>query len=152
MNSELNISIAETGASERHSGSALPKDLLEQSCRRVGVVGMVGIGLWGYRTGNPYWQTMVFTTLTLSQMGHALSIRSNQDSLFRIGLRSNKPMLGAVLLTFVLQMLITYLPFGQSLFNIQALPLTYMVVSLLLSTVVFWAVEVEKWLKRRNHA
>jgi Ca2+-transporting ATPase len=115
----------------------------------MGLVSL-GIGLWGFRTGNPYWQTMVFTTLTLSQMGHALSIRSNQDSLFRIGLLSNKPMLGAVLLTFVLQLLITYLPFGQSLFDIQALPFPYLLISLLLSTVIFWAVEVEKWLKRRN--
>jgi Ca2+-transporting ATPase len=115
----------------------------------MGLVSL-GIGLWGYRTGNPYWQTMVFTTLTLSQMGHALSIRSSRDSLFRIGLLSNKPMLGAVLLTFMLQLLITYLPFGQELFGIQALPLPYLVVSLLLSTLVFWAVEVEKWFKRRT--
>jgi Ca2+-transporting ATPase len=117
----------------------------------MGVVSLL-IGLWGYRTGNPYWQTMVFTTLTLSQMGHALSIRSNRDSLFRIGLFSNKSMLGAVLLTFVLQILITYIPFGQNLFGIQALPLPYLVVSLILSTVVFWAVEVEKWLKRRKQS
>jgi Ca2+-transporting ATPase len=109
----------------------------------MGLVSL-GIGLWGYTTDNPYWQTMVFTTLTLSQMGHALSIRSSRDSLFRIGLMSNKPMLGAVLLTFVLQLLITYVPFGQQLFGIQALPLPYLVISLLLSTVIFWAVEVEK--------
>jgi len=83
-------------------------------------------------------------------MGHALSIRSSHDSLFRIGLLSNKPLLGAVLLTFVLPLLITYLPFGQELFNIQALPLPYLLISLLLSTVIFWSVEVEKWFKRRN--
>jgi Ca2+-transporting ATPase len=112
----------------------------------------LGIGLWGFRTDNPYWQTMVFTTLTLSQMGHALSIRSNHDSLFKIGLLSNKYILGAVSLTFVLQLLITYLPFGQELFNIQALPLPYLIVSLLLSTIVFWAVEMEKWVKRRKPA
>jgi Ca2+-transporting ATPase len=117
----------------------------------MGLVSL-GIGIWGFRTGNPYWQTMVFTTLTLSQMGHALAIRSSHDSLFRIGLLSNKPILGAVLLTFVLQLLITYLPFGQELFDIQALPLPYLLVSLLLSTVTFWLVEVEKWFKRRKQA
>jgi len=115
----------------------------------MGLVSL-GIGLWGYHTGSPYWQTMVFTTLTLSQMGHALAIRSSWDSLFRIGLFTNKSMLGAVLLTFVLQLLITYIPFGQKMFGIQALPLPYLVVSLLLSTIVFWAVEVEKWFKRRK--
>ena len=115
----------------------------------MGLVSL-GIGLWGFSTGNPYWQTMVFTTLTLSQMGNALAIRSSRDSLFRIGLRSNKPMLGAVLLTFVLQLLITYTSLGQNLFGIQALPLPYLLVSLLLSTVIFWAVEIEKWFKRRG--
>ena len=117
----------------------------------MGLVSLI-IGLWGYRTGNPYWQTMVFTTLTLSQMGHALSIRSDRDSLFRIGLLSNKSMLGAVSLTFILQMLITYLPFGQNLFGIQALPLPYLIVSLLLSSLVLWAVEIEKWFKRRKYS
>ena len=115
----------------------------------MGLVSL-GIGLWGFLSDNPHWQTLVFTTLTLSQMGHALSIRSGRDSLFRIGLLSNKPMLGAVLLTFVLQLLLTYTAPGQALFGIRALPLHYLLVSLLLSTVVFWAVEVEKWFKRRR--
>ena len=33
---------------------------------------------------------------------------------------------------------------NTQLFHIQALPLPYLLVSLLLSTVVFWSVEVEK--------
>jgi serine/threonine-protein kinase len=52
MNSGKNISIAETVASEGSSDSSLPQDLLEQSCKRVGIVGMVGIGLWGYAIVN----------------------------------------------------------------------------------------------------
>jgi len=52
MNSELNISIAEMATSENNLDSALPKDLLEHSCRRVGIVGMVGVGLWGYAIAN----------------------------------------------------------------------------------------------------
>ena len=115
----------------------------------MGLVSLL-IGLWGYQTGSPYWQTMVFTTLTLSQMGHALAIRSGRDSLFRIGLFSNKPLLGAVLLTFVLQLFITYTGLGQQMFGIKALPLQYLIISLLLSTLIFWAVEIEKWLKRRH--
>jgi Ca2+-transporting ATPase len=60
----------------------------------------LAMGYFEWRQGNPAWVTMVFMTLTLSQMGNALSIRSERDSLFKIGLLSNKPMLGAVLLTF----------------------------------------------------
>ena len=112
----------------------------------------LGVGLWGFLTNDPYWQTMLFTTLTLSQMGHALSVRSDRESLFSQGILSNKSMLGAVLLTFVLQMMITYLPFGQNLFNIKALPWPYLLGSLVLSTIVFWAVEIEKLIKRQKYS
>jgi len=115
----------------------------------MGLVSL-GMGFWAWKIDRPYWQTMVFTTLTLSQMGHALAIRSGRDSLFRIGLLSNKPLLGAVLLTFVLQLAVVYVPFLQGLFKTVALPSTDLLISLVLSTGVFWGVELEKWLLRRN--
>ena len=72
-------------------------------------------------------------------------------TVMRIGWSTLKRDRAALLLTFVLQLLITYVPFAQNLFGIQALPLPYLFVSLLLSTVIFWAVEVEKWFKRRKY-
>jgi Ca2+-transporting ATPase len=117
----------------------------------MGLVAL-GVGLWGYLTSNPYWQTMTFTTLTLAQMGNALALRSERESLFSIGLLSNLPMLGAVLLTLTLQLLITYWGPAQSLLGIQALPLPELVISLAASTLVFWAVELEKLLIRKRQA
>ena len=87
----------------------------------MGLVSL-GMGFWAWQSGQSYWQTMVFTTLTLSQMGHALAIRSSRDSLFKIGLFSNKALLGAVLLTFILQLAVVYLPFMQEIFKTVALP------------------------------
>ena len=110
----------------------------------------LGLGIWGYMTGNPYWGTMVFTTITLSQMGHALAVRSEKRSLFEQGLFSNKAMLAAVGSTLVLQLLITYLPPMQEIFATKALPLRELILSLGLSLVVFIAVEIEKWFKRKN--
>ena len=115
----------------------------------MGIVSL-GIGYWAWSTGRDDWQTMVFTTLTLSQMGHALAIRSGRDSLFTIGLLSNKPLLGAVLLTFVLQLAVVYVPFLQELFKTASLSPAGLAISLLLSTVVFCGVEIEKWFKRRD--
>jgi len=119
----------------------------------VGVLmGLVSLsmGFWAWNTGRQDWQTMVFTTLTLSQMGHALAIRSGRDSLFKIGLLSNRALLGTVLLTFALQMGVVYVPSFQDLFETVALPPVDLAISLALSTVVFWGVELEKWLLRRN--
>ncbi len=99
-----------------------------------------------------WWRTLTFNTLTLSQMGNALAIRSNRESLFTIGLRSNMMMIYAVILTFVLQMAVIYIPFLQNVFNTTALSLPIMAGTLVLSTAVFWAIEFEKWLKRRSAA
>ncbi|MGD9146035.1 MAG: cation-translocating P-type ATPase [Anaerolineae bacterium] len=114
----------------------------------MGLVSL-GMGYWTWRAGWDNWQTMLFTTLTLSQMGHALAVRS-RDSLFKVGLLSNKPLLGAVLLTFGLQLAVVYVPFLQDLFKTTALSAGELVISLILSTIVFWGVEFEKWLIRRS--
>lgn len=116
------------------------------------LMGLVSLamGLWFWNAGNPAWQTMVFTTLTLSQMGHAMAIRSGKESLFTSGLLSNKPLLGAVLLTFALQMAVVYLPFLQEIFGTVALSLSELSVSLGMSTIVFFGVELEKWWLRRK--
>jgi Ca2+-transporting ATPase len=105
---------------------------------------------WGYQAGNPHWQSMVFTVLTLAQMGHALAIRSERQSLFSLGLLSNKPLLSAVLLTVLLQLAVLYVPALNVIFKTAPLTATEMLVCLLLSSVIFLAVEVEKWLVRRG--
>jgi Ca2+-transporting ATPase len=114
----------------------------------MGLVSL-GMGYLTWQTGWENWQTMIFTTLTLSQMGHALAVRSS-ESLFRAGLLSNKALLGAVLLTFGLQMAVIYVPFLQNLFKTDALSAGELLLSLVLSTVVLWAVELEKRLMRRG--
>jgi Ca2+-transporting ATPase len=96
------------------------------------------------------WQTMVFTTLALSRMGLAQTMRSERDSLFQIGLLSNKPLLGAVALTFGLQMAVIYVPFLQAVFKTTPLSASDLAICLALSTVVFWAMELDKWLIRRR--
>jgi Ca2+-transporting ATPase len=103
-----------------------------------------------YRAGNPAWQTMVFTTLCLAQMGNALAIRSDRYSLFSIGVFTNPALVGAVLLTFALQMAVVYVPFLQDLFQTVALSPLELAICLGASTLVFWAVEVVKWIARRN--
>jgi P-type Ca2+ transporter type 2C len=74
----------------------------------------LGVGLLYSQTAPEIWQTMVFTTLTLSQMSHIMAIRSGNESLFKVGLLSNKTLLGAVDLTFVLQLLAIYAPFSRA--------------------------------------
>lgn len=108
----------------------------------------LGMGYRYWSSGESGWQTMVFTTITLSQMAHVLAIRSGRESLFRSGLFSNMPLLGAVLLTFALQLAVVYLPFLQGVFRTSALSARDLLISITLSSIIFWTVELEKWLMR----
>jgi Ca2+-transporting ATPase len=100
-------------------------------------------------SGTSHWQTMVFTVLCLSQIGHVLAIRSDTESLFSMGLLSNKPLLGAVVLTFGLQMATIYVPFLNPIFKTEPLSMNELAFTLAMSTAVFIAVEIEKMVKRR---
>ena len=110
----------------------------------------LGVG-YAYRAGGRAdWQTMLFTTLTLSQMAHVLAIRSERSSVFRIGLLTNKALLAAVSLTVVSQISLVYIPFLQSIFNTKPLSFVDMLLSVGLSLVIFASVELEKKLAGRG--
>lgn len=100
--------------------------------------------------GQTYWQTMLFTTLTLSQMAYALSVRSEKFSLIKIGLLSNRAMLGAILLTFLLQLALIYVPFLNHIFNTTPLALLDLGIALGLSFMVIVILESVKWFVRRK--
>ena len=113
----------------------------------------LGVQHWAIQAGDTHWQTMVFTVLTLGQMALVLAIRSDTDSLFSQGLLTNKPLLGAVLLTFVLQLATIYVPWLNPIFKTQPLALWELALCVGLAALVFVAVELEKaWRRRRTRA
>jgi Ca2+-transporting ATPase len=85
-------------------------------------------------------------------MCHVFAIRSDYRSLFSQGLWSNKALVGAVLITLVLQILIIYVPFFNPIFRTAPLTGYELLITLALSFVVFIAVEIEKYFKRRAFA
>ncbi|MBS1187596.1 MAG: ATPase [Burkholderiaceae bacterium] len=105
---------------------------------------------WAIHTNSAHWQTMVFTVLTLAQMWHVLTIRSERESLFAQGLSSNLPLLGAVAFTFALQMATIYVPWMNALLHTEPLSAADLALCLLLSSLVFVLAEIEKWLRRRG--
>jgi P-type Ca2+ transporter type 2C len=97
-----------------------------------------------------HWQTIVFTVLTISQMAHVMAVRSDTESLWRLGLLSNLPLLGAVALTVGLQMAVIYLPAFQRVFKTAALSAGELLFTMALCSLVLVAVEIEKWMTRRG--
>jgi Ca2+-transporting ATPase len=107
------------------------------------------IQAYAYEDGDAHWQTMVFTTLTLAQMANIMAIRSEQ-SLFTVGVFSNMPLLGAVLLTVVLQLAVVYIPPLNEVFNTQPMNPLELGICFGGSALVFFLVEIEKLLVRRG--
>ena len=87
----------------------------------------------------------------MAQLVHSMVIRSDTQSLFTIGLMSNKSLLGAVVLTLVLQLAVIYSPLLQPIFKTQALTAGELAFCLAMSGTIFIAVEAEKWLVRRGY-
>lgn len=94
-----------------------------------------------------HWQTMAFTVLCLSQLGHAMAIRSDHDSVF--SLPQNRFLTWTVLGTLALQLATIYVPFLHPVFKTDTLTALELLTCLSASSIVFFAVELEKWAIRR---
>ncbi len=107
---------------------------------------------WAYHKDNNLLQgqTMAFFTLTIFQMFNVLAMRSERDALWTIGFLSNPKLMGAVLLTFIFQLAITYLPFLQTVFHTTALTVWELFTCIAVASTVYFAVEGEKWWRYRR--
>ena len=110
----------------------------------------LGMGAWHFFNGNDDWQTMMFTTLAFSQVWQALGIRSGNDSLFRVGLFSNLPLLGLGLLVVAAQIAAIYLPALQTFLQTSWLAPVDLLLCFGVSLLVFIYAEVEKIFLRRH--
>ncbi len=118
------------------------------------VVGLIMGGVclltqWGAIKAGSHWQTMVFTVLCFSQFGHCFAISSDRVSIFKRGFYSNPALFWVIIGSILAQLVIIYVPFFQKFFHTQALSLKELAVTFILSTVVFWVVEIEKVLRGR---
>jgi Ca2+-transporting ATPase len=103
----------------------------------------LGTGYWYWRQGIAEWQTVLFTTLTFSQMAHVLAIHREAPASIA-GLWRNPMLLAAVALTVTLQLALLYVDVFRGLFGTLALAPREVAVSIGVSAVVFVAVELEK--------
>jgi P-type Ca2+ transporter type 2C len=95
-------------------------------------------------------RTIAFTVLALGQMFHVAGIHSgDRESFFRAWFKKNMLLFWAIVSTFILQLLVIYVPFLQTLFETYAIPLRDLAVCFGLAAVVLLATEVDKLLIHR---
>ncbi len=110
---------------------------------------LLGYISWRIDPDGP-WQTMVFTTLVLAQMGNALATRSSRESIFTIGVFSNPLMVGTVLLTVALQLILLYVPPLQNVFKTEPLAAIELLICFAAALAVYGVVEFYKWIRRKQ--
>ncbi|MFN6561749.1 MAG: cation-translocating P-type ATPase [Nostoc sp. ChiSLP01] len=98
----------------------------------------------GYPGNRDSWKTMVFTTLCLAQMGHAIAIRSNNRLTIEMNPFSNIFVLGAVVVTTILQLMLVYVPPLRDFFGTHYLTLQELGVCIGFSALMFVWIESEK--------
>jgi len=116
------------------------------------VMSVIAIGaaweLW--HLGDPAWQTALFTALVFTQLAVALEARSEQESLFRIGLFGNRPMVAAVVVTVLLQLAVIYFPAAQRIFDTVSMPARDLAISIGLALLVLIVIEIWKGIVRKK--
>jgi Ca2+-transporting ATPase len=129
---------------------------------RIGIIfSIITISLmvWSFNTGvnspNPNsWKTMVFTSLCLSQMGHAIAVRSSTKLTLFMNPFSNPSLLIAVAGTTILQLMLIYVPPLRSFFDTELLTIRQLIICLAFSSLMFVWVELEKlfinWYKNKS--
>lgn len=80
-----------------------------------------GIALSIVKDEVPFARTMTFTTLVLVQFLHAFTCRHDRYSLFQVGVASNRMLVGAVLVSALLQGAILLSSWGQEIFKVVPL-------------------------------
>ncbi len=110
----------------------------------------IGVQYLEISDGNEDWETMVFTVIVWSQLTTAMGVRSESESLFRLGLFTNKAMLGAVAAGVALQLAVIYVPFLNPIFDTKPLTAGELALCTALSFVPLAVIEIEKIVKKRK--
>lgn len=115
------------------------------------IIGLIALFFQAFSMkSNMPWQTMIFTALVLGRMAVVVAVRSEYDSILKIGFFTNKPLIGAVLLTTILQLSVIYIPSLNRIFRTEPLSFDELLLTLFASSIIFFFIEIEKFIKRRN--
>lgn len=95
-------------------------------------------------------RTAAFIVLACSQLFHSFNCRNMNESLFKIGIFTNKKLILATAISFLMQMAVVYVPFLQRVFKTEALGLFDWFFVIIISSFPLWAMEIWKAVCRKR--
>lgn len=150
----LSVEPAEAGIMKRPPNST-KTNLLGTSWWMLILTGFVisvfalGNGFFLHEINDPSWRTVLFSTLVFSQLFFTLCVRT-KNSIFKESLLKNKMIILSLVLGFILQLMVIYVPFLQAAFSTVALSGFELFLSLVLGSSILWIYEVVKFIRRKK--
>jgi Ca2+-transporting ATPase len=95
-------------------------------------------------------QTVAFTTLAMFQVFNSLNCRSRDKSVFQLGFFRNRYLIGAIVISILLQLATGYVPFMQTALGTTPLSLQDWGLIVLVSSSIFVADELRKFFQQRR--
>ena len=105
-------------------------------------------GVWEI-TNSPHGTTMAFLTLSMAEIFHSLNMRSQRESIFRLG-SSNRMLLIAAAGSFLATTLVCEVPFLAAAFEFTSVELNEYLIAILLGVLVVPIVEAVKFFQRKR--
>lgn len=93
--------------------------------------------------------TMAFLTMSMAEIFHSFNVRSRRESLFCLK-GKNPYIIGSMVLSFVLTVLVTYVPYLSNLFGFEFVSLYEYMISILIAVLVIPVVEIIKLIERKT--
>jgi Ca2+-transporting ATPase len=93
--------------------------------------------------------TIFFVTLILARLFNGFNCRSMEDSLFKLRVFGNKPLLYSTILALLLTSAVIFIPLLQIPFRTELLSAREFTVALIASSTILIAAEIQKYLRRR---
>jgi len=115
----------------------------------IGTITLVAFR-YGLNTSEAMAQTMAFMVLSISQLFHALNLRSRTHSIFQVGICKNKWLILTIICSIVLQIMVSELPLFQLLLKTVPLSLSSWCIVFALSVCVIVINELSKWFAKEH--
>ena len=115
------------------------------------LAGGLGLFLWELRLPGaslPAARTVAANTIVLVQTLYLYNCRTLKDSVFKVGLCTNRVAIAGMLAMVSAQVLFTYAPFMNRLFHTAPIDALTWLRIVAVASIAFVAVELEKWLSR----
>ncbi len=129
-------------------GDGLMRDILLQGVM-IGALSLIAFAV-GLRDNTTAARTMTFLTLSLAQLVHSYNVRSRNQSLFKIGIFSNKRLNQGVLVSFIAMTVVYAVPALRAIFKLQLLTVQELLIAFGLGLVPFFVIEIVKVIKRQH--